>query len=184
MLKTRLLVSSTYGTKVLNNEDQLSTIFDHWKNHLNVEYVMVTEDLINDGNHNFHSIFSIYIQKNCQMTEFRTAHCDLTEKKNFNFLFYRNDKTSEGRRFKLWKKNIWIPLFKASFCSIPPLWPTVQFKTRHGDLDQTSWHPWHTCSTCQCWTNWQVRILKIRLWAILWLRYHVVVYFWPTKHAC
>ena len=81
LLKTRLLVSSTYGTKVLNNEDQLSTIFDHWKNHLNVEYVMVTEDLINDGNHNFHSIFSIYIQKKCQMTEFRTAHCDLTEKK-------------------------------------------------------------------------------------------------------
>ena len=60
MLKTRLLVSSTYGTKVLNNEDQLSTIFDHWKNHLNVEYVMVTEDLINDGKHNFHSTFSIY----------------------------------------------------------------------------------------------------------------------------
>ena len=79
MLKTRLLVSSTYGTKVLNNEDQLSTIFDHWKNHLNVEYVMVTEDLINDGNHNFNSIFSKY--KKCQIPEFRTAHCDLMEKK-------------------------------------------------------------------------------------------------------
>ena len=62
MLKTRLLVSSTYGTKVLNNEDQLRTIFDQWKNHLNVEYVMVTEDLINDGNNNFYSIFSIQQQ--------------------------------------------------------------------------------------------------------------------------
>ena len=79
-------------------------------------------------------------------------------KNHFFQFFHRNDKTSEGRWFKLWKKNIWIPLFKASFCSLPPLWPTVQFKTRHGDLDQTSWHPWHTCSTCQCWTNWQVRI--------------------------
>jgi hypothetical protein len=105
LLKTRLLVSSTYGTKVLNNEDQLSTIFDHWKNHLNVEYVMVTEDLINDGNHNFHSIFSIYIQKNCQMTEFRTAHCDLTEKIKFSIFYFtgmtrhqRDDDLSYGRR--------------------------------------------------------------------------------------
>ena len=97
------------------------------------------------------------------MTEFRTAHCDLTEKTFFFNFFHRNDKTSEGRRFKLWKKNFWIPLFKASFCSLPPLWPTVQFKTRHGDLDQTSWHPWHTCSTCQCWTNWQVRISNDKL---------------------
>ena len=93
--------------------------------------------------------------------------CVIWRKKQFFQFFHRNDKTSEGRWFKLWKKNIWIPLFKASFCSLPPLWPTFQFKTRHGDLDQTSWHPWHTCSTCQCWTNWQVRILKIRLWAIL-----------------
>ena len=49
LLKTRLLVSSTYGTKVLNNEDQLNEIFQDWKNHLNEEYVMFTEDLINDG---------------------------------------------------------------------------------------------------------------------------------------
>ena len=108
-------------------------------------------------------ILSFQYIKKCQMTEFKPAHCDLMEKKNNFQFFHRNDKTSEGRWFKLWKKNIWIPLFKASFCSIPPLWPTVQFKTRHGDLDQTSWHPWHTCSTCQCWTNWQVRISNYKV---------------------
>lgn len=49
LLKTRLLVSSTYGIKVLNNEEQMNDIFDSWKNHFNEDYVIFAEDLINDG---------------------------------------------------------------------------------------------------------------------------------------
>ena len=60
MLKTRLLVSSTYGTKVLNNEEQLNGIFKEWKNHLNEEYVMFTEDLINDGKSGNITVFSLF----------------------------------------------------------------------------------------------------------------------------
>ena len=49
VLKVRLLVSSTYGLKVLNNEEMLADIFKSWTESLNQSYVSLVEDLINDG---------------------------------------------------------------------------------------------------------------------------------------
>ena len=74
LLKTRLLVSSTYGTKVLNNEDQLDGIFKEWKNHLNEEYVMFTEDLINDGKSNrMKTFFGRFLNMKFKTLKFRAG---------------------------------------------------------------------------------------------------------------
>ena len=48
MLKTRLLASSTYGLKILNQETKVQELFDQWSN-LYETYVALVEDLINDG---------------------------------------------------------------------------------------------------------------------------------------
>jgi len=49
VLKVRLLVSSTYGLKVLNNEEMLEDIIKSWTEHLNQSYVSLVEDLVSDG---------------------------------------------------------------------------------------------------------------------------------------
>lgn len=49
LLKTRLLMSSTYGLKVINNEEQLGELFRLWKTKFNEAYVLLVEDLLNDG---------------------------------------------------------------------------------------------------------------------------------------
>ena len=48
MLKTRLLASSTYGIKVLNDDSKVEEIFIQWRD-LYETYVALVEDLINDG---------------------------------------------------------------------------------------------------------------------------------------
>jgi hypothetical protein len=49
LLKTRFVLSSTFGVKLLNNDDNLNAMFQLWTNGLNEEYVVMVENLINDG---------------------------------------------------------------------------------------------------------------------------------------